>query len=325
MSSKRRRSLAAVAILVLMVATALLLRGLFPAPGAPTSTSAQSRGTTLIVHMTGLLLIVPPKQAGGATDVLMPPPDSGDDHLARMVFEGRPARADLCTNHSGRECYVDMSVWSLDPIGAGGTLPSTNMSGLPGAVLDLTRGSGNRYRVDMSKHQDHIISTLITGRAAGRPCSLGLWYYDPPKLLNADAGPVANRLDWQIQLPTDRIELVFHRRADSTDIVRVPLIATSDTMEILIYQLPKRPSTGRPGIGERPAHFDALYDPLEVPEGDPDRTQPRFFFPIRANACPAKVKTRLTEAAAAVNGALGRERVWALDTFSCLLAAAERK
>jgi hypothetical protein len=274
--------------------------------------------------MTGLLLIVPPKQAGDPTDVLMALPDSGDDHFARLVFEGRPARADLCTNRSGRDCSVDMSLWSLEPIGAGGTLPSTTMSGLPSAVLDLTRGSGNRHRVEMKDQQDRIISTFVTGRAAGRPCSLGLWYFDPPNLLNANAGPVANRLDWEIQLPSNRLDLVFHLRENAKDVVHVPLVATSDTMEILLYQLPERPGKN-PGIGGKPKHFDALYDPLGVPEGHSDRTQPRLFLPIRAVPCPAPVKTHFTDVSGTVNSALGTENVWALDTFSCLLAAAERK
>lgn len=275
---------------------------------------------TVVIHITGLLLIVPPHPGGNTTYVVMPPHGT-PKHAARIGFEG-PNTAGLCVAHLGGICYVDMNTWSLDPIGAGGTPATPTIDGFPREVINLTHGSGNQHRVNTSTLGNQVLATFVAGRPT-RPCSLGQWYYNPVGALNQRIVAIANVLDWEIRLPGSSLQLVFRRR-DNSATVPVTLEPPFGTINLLIAHLPagelNRLPPGRPnrplppGFLARPTHFDDLYNPLGIEPGDSRRRLPRFFTSIREDACPVRVNTNLARFNA---------QVWTVDTYSCMLAAAE--
>lgn len=274
----------------------------------------------VIVHLTGLLVIVPPKRAGDMTYILMP--DRGD-HKARIGFEA-PNRPNLCVQpYQGGICYVDLDVWSLDPIGAGGTVPTVTMKDFPRGIVNLTFGSGNQHRVDTSTLGNQVIATFLSGRPVDPPCSIGMWKYDPVGTPPVDLVPLANVVNWQMKLPQSSLQLVFRRGADTAIVTLAPRFGT---IELLVAHLsdgelkrlpparPNKPAPPRPDA--QAVHFDALYDPLRVPNDQALRPLPRFAWPIRSDACPVKVRTFMATFTAPV---------WGIDTHSCMVAGAEPK
>jgi hypothetical protein len=276
-------------------------------------TTPVAKSTTLIIHLTGLLLLVPPKEEGGETHVLMPPPHSGKAHEAFLEFIG--THADLCEPGNDSVCLVDMKKWAMEPVGAGGGLASTTMDGLPRAILNVT--SGSRDSVDISNVPDTLIAArLLTGRITVPTCNRATWYFNPPGLLNATARGAANLADWEIHLPGRSVTLHFKQRHPPHDRDSVTLTATSDTMQILLSHNPKRGRPTLPPLLSTPEDFSAFYDLLSDTTKNGGARIPRLLWPLRSEPCVDDVETRRHGRADPGRGQ---------DTYSCLLATAERK
>lgn len=281
---------------------------------------------TVLIHLTGLLVVVPPNGGGDMTHIVMAEATGIPAHLGRIGFEA-PNRAGLCKEHKRGVCYVDMGVWSLDPVGAGGTIPMPKIQQLPSGLIDLTHGSGNQHRVDTSALGNREIASFVSGRPATdpAPCSLADWSYRAVGAASPRAVAVANVVSWEMDLPQPRLQLVFRRRTAQSDTAIVTLDFSGDPVEIVVAYLPagdlNRLITGTPNQpqgylpGTRAEHFDALYNPLGVPPGDRRRI-PEFIRPTRWQPCPARMHPRTKALERAKDG---------IDTHSCLLAAAQAR
>src|SRR5687768_4593557 len=79
---------------------------------APSATAAPF---TLVVQMTGLLMLVPENRSRRPTHIFMPPTPDLETHYPIIAF--RDNGTAWCTARHEGLCLVDMSGWSLDPIG----------------------------------------------------------------------------------------------------------------------------------------------------------------------------------------------------------------
>jgi hypothetical protein len=296
-------------------------------------------GTVIVLHMTGLLLVIP--QNGGETQILFP--KSEELHYARLGVGLDPAVTDttggLCVNDSVYEnhpledgiCYVDLKLWKLDAIGAGGQQPSSSHR-MPSGLLNVTTLSGGRYRIHKPAELGLIDAEvrLLSGWPRPEPCRLADWQYSI--MSHADehqfTGRMAliNVLDWQIQNPNSS-----HLRFKKDTIIRTVPLTMPETGPIRLIlahvpaddlrDLPPNQADTPNDPPDSIAHFDAYYDVLRRPTIDVQglpKPSPRRQLPreptILKDSCDVGITTpinRLFEP-----GAVG--------TYACVMATASR-
>jgi hypothetical protein len=305
----------ALIVLAITLAAAWLFRGGFPTRGIEYESAP---GTTLIVNMTGLLLIVPPTVSTGETYVLMP--GSPDDNVHRAVFKFIGHHHRICDPVDTIICVVNMTLWSVDPIGVGGTPPSATIANFPKEIPNLTHISGKKDRVNISNTPVSLVATrLMSGGPSVSTCSRGRWSYTPVGTPQTPVeGPLANLVRWVITLPASNLPLVFRSRSNPSDTAEVTLVPASGSTSIAVL-LSRTPVTGEDSVPtpwSTPHHFDSLYDPLGIPKKDSRRRLPRFVDTVQTTACVADVHNFWGVLPKSYPG---------LDTYSCLIAAAERK
>jgi hypothetical protein len=282
--------------------------------GGPLLNSLPSTAeTSVVVHMSGLLLVVPPGQDGGQTNVLMP---TMPDHAAWLGFGiagDEPFVSRLCLADAtyGQPairagiCYVDLDLWSLQPFGAGGQ-PTPASNTLPAGVLNVTEGSGGGYRVHVPSLGGDLRAQVVFGAGeAGGHCSLASWIYEPVNaqgvVQRRDSLPLINVLDWEIRNPAVHA-LVFRSRS-GPDSISVPLPApdANGKIELLLTHIPiedlEELPPARSSAPEVPAdtayHFDAFYDLLRdgsvdgepIPRNSPRRPLPHTPTALSAGSC----------------------------------------
>jgi hypothetical protein len=314
MPRPRRETIAAILVLVIATAAGWLLRDTLPQRPV-THRLPPAGGTTLLVKMTGLLVIVPPDDSTGQTHVVLASTSKIPDHKARLRFTGDSTS--LCAEYIGKNCYVDLTKWSLQTLGVDGTLPSSTLAELPPELANLTASSGDERRVNIPamQLQGRILATLATGRAVRRACSLAVWYFNPVGPANATIKPVANAVEWEIHSPAEHIEVVFQRKTRPFDLYPVQLRSTADTARITLLHVPQKESDWRPRITRPAEHFSALYEPLHTSGKASERRLPRFAWKTPTGSCADDEVRRAFTALHAPP--------FTLDTFSCLPAAAK--
>jgi hypothetical protein len=285
--------------------------------GGPLLNSLPSTAaTSVVVHMSGLLLVVPPGQDGGQTNVLMP---TIPDHAAWLGFGiagDEPFVSRLCLADAtyGQPairagiCYVDLDLWSLQPFGAGGQ-PTPASNTLPAGVLNVTEGSGGGYRVHVPSLGGDLRAQVVFGAGeAGGHCSLASWIYEPVNaqgvVQRRDSLPLINVLDWEIRNPAVHA-LVFRSRS-GPDSISVPLPApdANGKIELLLTHIPvedlEELPPARPGSPDASVdtayHFNAFYGLLRdgaggqpLPQNSPRRPLPHTPTIVRATACEVGV------------------------------------
>jgi hypothetical protein len=306
--------------------------------------SAAPDSVTVVIQLTGLMLVVRPEQEGGPTEILLPKTPghtaligfgiTSDSYVDRLCISknypglGKPAR-------DARICYVDLEKWDLKPIGTAGSPLSPTISALPEGVLNLTRGSGDLYKVNILQVSERIRSqiTFNAGSPGSTPCSLGQWHYDPVGEMVEKPYSLANVLHWSIRVPSDSARLVFTPKQRTGPDVVVSLDYNSKSVHVLLAHVPhselldlppRDPETPNPSNApERVTHFHALYDLLQVPDDSTRRPLPHTLKPQTE---PEPCRVRITT--------FQREKRWwftqkkvdkagGLKTHGCMLAAAE--
>ena len=196
-----------------------------------------SAGATLRIQITGSLLAVPSKRRPGQTHLLMP---SVRDHYALIAFRGAPG--DYCIGYDrAREiCYVDIDGWDLDSLGVG-THASTESTRIPRGALDLTHGSGGvKIPLDVARARARSEITLYGGAAAGSPCSLASWRFDPRGLLRFPRRlELINVLGWDIPLSADSLVLKRRRHNSADPLQKLVTLRPNgqDRIELLIMHV----------------------------------------------------------------------------------------
>lgn len=285
--------------------------------GGPLLNSLPSTaGTTVVVHMSGLLLLVPPAHDGGQTNVLIP---SIPEHAAWLGFGvagDEPYVSRLCLADAAYGlpavragiCYVDLDLWSLQPFGAGGQ-PTPASSTLPEGIVNVANGSGGDHRVHVPSLGGDLRARVVFGAGeAGGHCSLASWIYEPVNtqglVQRRDSLPLINVLDWEIRNPAAHA-LVFRSRT-GTDSISVPLPApdANGKIELLLTHIPledlEELPPASPGTPDAPVdtayHFDAFYNLLRdevsgqpLPQNGSRRPLPHTPTSVRTSACEVGV------------------------------------
>lgn len=295
------------------------------------TTSAAATGTTVIFHMTGLLLLVPD---GTSMRVLLP---EMAGHVARLGigFEPGypPGPAGFCDDAgfpvrptSKGICYVNLRYWKLADFGANGT-PPLPAGALPPGVLNVTEHWQYRAPLpaDSAKLRGQL--TLLAG-APGEPCSLARWKFKP----FAQAGgphPEKNRelvnvLRWTVSGVTNP-ELVFLPRVAGRQPVRVPLPRPTGENEVVLAYIPAAQlrelppqgsgvATGRRDFAvEFDAYFNVVERPTPLPAGH--RRIPYSGAPITGRRCRVSVSLP--------GGLVPTKSSASPRTFSCMVATAQ--
>jgi hypothetical protein len=271
-------------------------------PEHSTQTPATAAQTTVVLQMTGALLIVPPTGNAGATNILLPSTRGmANSHIAWFGFgmaSGDPLGEKLCVAHPEARargiCYVDLSLWSVDSIGAGGS-PSTPAGvRFPTGLVNLTSESGNSNKVNFAALAGKIRSqiVLLSGQP-GDSCSLGKWTFDDHDPAQ-DSLKLVNVLNWEIKQSQDNLLLRFKSKSDSTNVLNATARAEAGTIALLIAHVPKNERADLPpnvaGTVTHPSgtvradHFKSMYDLLRVPQNANHRI-PTLRRTVRNRAC----------------------------------------
>jgi hypothetical protein len=267
---------------------------------------------TLVVQLTGLLLLVPSSQQGEVMNVLLP--KNVPQHHARLVFgvpSGNANAAKVCMLQDRGICHVDLKIWEVQTLGAGGEAPSPGAK-LPDGILNVTHLSGGPHKAAAGQALRRV--TLGGGWARPDPCRLATWSYTPvgkPK----DTRPLVNVLAWEIKDP-DYLELVFTRANGNEPPVNVPIIAENGRAEILLAhvhddEVSHLPPNKATTVGEGSQHFDWYYT-LLTPQ-PADRPVPTNPNSLNTPPCPVDVTTIPPF----------RDEPDALGTYACMIATAE--
>jgi len=257
--------------------------------------------------------------------VYLPKTRGNNKHSAILGFAvpmGVTLPGSLCDNSGTAAdpteyCYVDLTRWSLQPFGRGGTLPTTTVAAnqpiTPSGVLNATHLSGGRFKVfrqrALARSDAHV--TILSGRP-GKACKLAKWTYT--RVNHTTGRPerewtdsVANVMNWEMP-GVNSAALVFISRT-ATDTATVPL-PTGDISLLLAHipigernRLPPDTTTVVLNSTNVRPHFHPFYDLLStsnaagagIPQ-DARRSMPRFRGG-RGDACPITLKsgTRFTE------------------------------
>jgi hypothetical protein len=288
---------------------------------APAGGTAANTGTTVVLHLTGMLLVVPSTQAGEVANVLIP--STVPNHKAILAFgmePGNPDAAKLCMDpqmvQSHGICHVNLMEWTVTRFLAGGEAPPSGLE-LPSGVLNLTRLSGSQYKVNASAVPQRV--TLRAGWAGPNPCSLANWDYQPVGAQTSERAALINVLDWEINNPTD-LTIEFRKDADVVPVTLPP--AEDGKIEVVLANVHnndvKDIPPGKPGQIQKgdATHVKHAYGLLKDPQGgSPEeathRPVPMNPALITNRACSLRVTSTVLRALDEVNAA---------GTAACMVA-----
>jgi hypothetical protein len=300
-------------------------------------TESVGSDTRVTIQMTGILLIVPPDRPGDSVHVLLPNA-RGEDHVALFGFgvAGIPWPASCVSvttpfgkrAHDAGICYVDLDVWTLQPLGAGGQPATPTLASIPpgekSGLLNVTALSGGKHTVhfplDTTRFRTEVV--LLAGEVE-RTCKLAHWAYHywrwPGYRGPRHTDSLANVVYWQMQTSAP---LEF-RNHSSGEIVTIPLQPGEMNMVLAhvpreeMYHLPPGKANGVTVANT--AHFQPYYsllseDPREdyIPSGSRRRRVPRS---LGGKSIPCTVTINV---GARVEG--GRS----IGTYACVVSTGER-
>jgi hypothetical protein len=281
--------------------------------------------TTVVLHMTGMLLLVPNRIS---MDVLMP---RHPGHKARLGF-GFNLQMNLPTglcDDSGFIdpkpttkfiCYVDLEKWSVDPIGSGGQ-PSPADVTVPRGVLNLTRLW--QYYLGPTVHPGEARAKvkLVSG-SAGETCRGARWKVRP---FSSPGGPhpmvedtFVNVLNWTVE-DLDGLQLTF-RRKGRAHVIQFP---AADQIDLVLAhvrtgqlrELPPNDQMSSQTVSDVIADVEPYFGLVDR-SPELQATHRRPSTPRHYQDCRISI-TRPAPLGDSVVAASPR-------TFSCMLATAER-
>ena len=301
---------------------------------SPPVVTAGTDNITVVFQMTGLLLAVPPKQAADPMQVIFPKVGA-EPHFARFGFGGDSSR--VCVKHEEGICYVDLTQWSLGPIGAQGTPVDLENTRFPRGVLNVTRGTGGVHKVNASGNANNIVTHVdfLSGRARPNACRMATWKYKPAGNGQAeDTVSLVNLLYWEIQHPRNQpFTITLSPRAPNTGADTTISLISSDSVFVVLAHVPKGdldvmpPAIATPAEDE-PAdslmHFHEFYKLLSNPADNKPPTQrplPRNGTAISPRMCPVSItRTSFDKRTNRSRSALG---IGGIKTFGCVVGSGE--
>jgi hypothetical protein len=230
-----RRVLTAVLLIAASLSLSANAEGSGASLDAPVAPSATVAPFTLVVQMTGLMMLVPENRSRRPTNIFMPPTPDLETHYPIIAFRGDST--EWCFAWHEGLCVVDMSGWSLDPIGI--TTTGVGLAQVPRGALNVSRGAGGK-ELDLDRARESARSWLtLRGGLETRSCSLVTWWFRPYASINNEPIPFINVLEWSIR-NLQQEEIVLTRRSieDSTppqELAR--LRPTAGRVELLVAHL----------------------------------------------------------------------------------------
>jgi hypothetical protein len=249
-------------------------------PSATAADEAFFTSSTIVFHLTGLLLVVRPKTSGDSVEVLLP---NVAGHEARLGIGvdtlDIPGPQGFCDN-TGFDpadppvkkgiCYVNLRDWDLEPFGDGGQPLPTVGQPIAGLIDLTTLTGGYKVRLPVADTLVRARVTLTAGDAVLVPCFLASYRPNPSSSSRTE---VANVLHWTIRSPTSD-SLVFRRGAERIA-VALPRSATG-VVDLILAHVPFDDLRDLPPVRPRnkpnpvaathfPAYYDLLLDPRPVP------------------------------------------------------------
>jgi hypothetical protein len=286
---------------------------------------------TIVFQLTGLMLAVPPKQVGDPMNVVLPTTHGVNQHYARLGFGGGPSP--VCVKYHSAEqiCYVDLTQWSLDPVGGHLGPQDLRNPAFPRGVVNVSRGAGGGHTVSIPGNAEVLTHVdFLAGHPREDACRLARWRYTPAGPPPHDTISLVNRMYWDIPHPRNQpFQLTFRPKSPNTGAPQTVSLMTSDSVYVVLAHVPEEDTIALPPGVATPApantqarldHFRDFYKLLRRPgtheQYPPDQGPlPDSGKPIEPRMCAVRISTPVSPLAP-----LGRAGI---KTYGCVVGSGE--